>query len=309
MFCKQCGKEIVKNARFCPNCGQNQHDTSNIASDSNVYCIHCGKEIRGSALFCIYCGKKQAFKETTQGLEPIRGAVPNQGHTAEADAKQDSSENVIQEHSPTFGELAHELGALGKEFLNYETKTKTRNDTVCPFCKEGNCQPTQKITMESSHKNYKWGSGCCGMFLLGPFGLLCGLCGAGSHEKATSDLWWTCLKCGKQHIALADALKKWDATISQFLPSSFCLGIIFMIFRWLELGEISFVVELFTIAVPIAWLYIFHQGFSDELGEPLVNYLTPDQKKKSLGTVIGNIAIILIIGLLGVSILENILGI
>ena len=45
------------------------------------------------------------------------------------------------------------------------------------------------------------------MLLLGPFGLLCGLCGKGSKVESKSELWWVCKKCGKAHIALADALK------------------------------------------------------------------------------------------------------
>ena len=48
-----------------------------------------------------------------------------------------------------------------------------RNDTVCPFCQATDCQPMQKSATEIQNKGYHWGQGCCGMFLLGPFGLLC----------------------------------------------------------------------------------------------------------------------------------------
>lgn len=59
---------------------------------------------------------------------------------------------------------------------------------TCPKC--GSTQ-IQAIS-ETETKGYDPGSGCCGAILLGPFGLLCGLCGMKS--KTTNRR--MCLKCG-----------------------------------------------------------------------------------------------------------------
>ena len=40
MYCNQCGKELVKNEKFCPNCG-NKLDPANIAK----FCPNCGNAL------------------------------------------------------------------------------------------------------------------------------------------------------------------------------------------------------------------------------------------------------------------------
>ena len=116
------------------------------------------------------------------------------------------------------------------------------------------------------------------------------------------------MKCGKQHLALDDALKKWNAWISALLISAITSGIIFSIFRWLEFGIISFCIELAMVIAPIGGVYGFYQEISEEIGEPLIHYLTPEQKKKCVGTVLGAVALTLVIGLFGASIWNQILG-
>lgn len=141
-----------------------------------VACQACGAENPDGAKFCYRCGTNlDGENPRSNKQEPIKSSDA---------ASQQASEN------------------------------KKHNDTICPFCQAPNCQPMQKSSTEIEHKNYRWGQGCCGMFLLGPFGLLCGLCGTGSKIKSESVLWWTCLTCGKQHIALSDAKKKWEILIN-----------------------------------------------------------------------------------------------
>ena len=61
---------------------------------------------------------------------------------------------------------------------------------ICPNCKSEKCQ----FVSETSNNGFSMGDGCCGMLLLGPFGLLCGLCGSGSETNT----YWKCATCGKQ---------------------------------------------------------------------------------------------------------------
>ena len=158
-----------------------------------MYCIHCGKKLPDDTIFCIYCGKKQVSDEkSSQDIESQEKVMaPDLSTKADDDSNLSKDAEVDQTseaHSPTFKELAHELGGIGSmifqesgSLLNCEAKK--RNDTVCPFCKENDSQPVQKNIAEVESQNYKWGKGCCGILLLGPFGLLCGLCGTGTKSS------------------------------------------------------------------------------------------------------------------------------
>lgn len=197
-----------------------------------------------------------------------------------------------------------------------------KNDTICPFCHNTGCQPMQKNSIETKNTGYKWGAGCCGMFLLGPFGLLCGLCGTGSKTKTESELWWTCLKCGKQHIALADALKKWERTISilPLIGLYFGIGMILAkaIINWIMIwlfgyGFLSSAATfVFGIIGVIAGLTMGVQGIHDELsqelGESIDQFLSKEQKDDEVTKLIISIGIALAISLLGLPVLNLILG-
>lgn len=69
MLCKYCGKELKRNAKFCPHCGKATEPMSSLRQNSggklagivqkkSVYCGHCGKEIPGNKGFCPFCGEK-----------------------------------------------------------------------------------------------------------------------------------------------------------------------------------------------------------------------------------------------------------
>lgn len=287
-----------------------------------MYCIHCGKEIPDSASFCIHCGKPQTVEEYLDDKkhsdrQDVHNAPPEnqsaQKNTSSSEKQSDprtgsttSGGATDQQEAPSWKELVQDLKDLGNAVFNSEGET--RNDTICPFCGADSCQPMQKTTTETTTKGYGWGSGCCGMLLLGPFGLLCGLCGASSKSKTSSELWWTCLKCGKQHLALADGLKKWDHSISMFPISACMLGIFFLIVHYWGLGIIGLVFEIIFLLLPLGGLYALHEEISEELGFSILDYLTPEQKKKSVWIALASMAIVLIIGLFGLSILEHILG-
>ena len=198
-----------------------------------------------------------------------------------------------------------------------EAKTE-RNDTVCPFCQATDCQPMQKSTTEIQNKGYHWGQGCCGMFLLGPFGLLCGLCGTGTKIKSENALWWTCLKCGKQHIALADARKKWQTLMDGLPITGLSLGIsaiiLKILLRWL-FGDGFFASAIVLVAPIIFSIYLLATGISEaekelsaQLGESITEYLSQEEKNDAFlkqGIAIG---IALLISLFGIPLLNLVLG-
>ena len=279
-----------------------------------MYCIHCGKKIDDDSVFCIYCGEKVILSPVTSNKEKDGVVLPS------SEANNSDQESYIDESTETKstqqrGEISGNVTAKDvmdsfKEasHILLETPAESRNDTICPFCNSPGCQPMQKSTTEVKNKNYSLGNGCCGMIFLGPFGLLCGLCGTGSNIKMTSELWWTCLKCGKQHIAVKVALKKWDNLMSSLAISGIMMGIFFLIVGWLELGLFSTLLQLFCIIAPAVGAVSIYQEISEELGVPLVDYMPPELRKKSLSMICLTTALVLIIGLFGVPILTYILG-
>lgn len=260
MICPNCGHELSDHATLCPYCGSSWNNIKNDARKANRYCVHCGREIPVQSAFCIHCGQAQPTKEKSYVSPPDEAEntassaetdaqaetdtpdMPKAGESEQREAHKDaataegrtSEQNATATQSATFKELAHEVKSGLSEIINEEGAT--RNDVVCPFCGEENCQPMQKSITEVKQKGYGWGSGCCGMLLLGPFGLLCGLCRTGSKVKTTSELWWTCMKCGKQHLALADALNKWDAMMESLLATAGFMAVVFGIFRMFDVG-------------------------------------------------------------------------
>ncbi len=67
----------------------------------------------------------------------------------------------------------------------------------CPRCKGENCQYV--TTSETYSKGFDSGDACCGLLLLGPIGLLCGLCGSESNTKVKE--YWVCHDCGNKFNA------------------------------------------------------------------------------------------------------------
>lgn len=65
---------------------------------------------------------------------------------------------------------------------------------VCTKCGCGGCQTVTQTKYKDG--GYGVGSGICGYLILGPIGLLCGLCGRKSKFK--SKTYWICPSCGKK---------------------------------------------------------------------------------------------------------------
>jgi ribosomal protein L40E len=245
-----------------------------------VACQACGAENPDGAKFCYRCGTNlDGENPRSNKQEPIKSSDA---------ASQQASEN------------------------------KKHNDTICPFCQAPNCQPMQKNSTEIEHKNYRWGQGCCGMFLLGPFGLLCGLCGTGSKIKSESVLWWTCLTCGKQHIALSDAKKKWEILINGLPVTGISTGIAAIIMkailRWLF--GYGFLASAVVFIVPIIFsIYILYVGISEaekelsqELGVPITTFLSVKEKNDRLMKMLVAIGLALFVALFGLPLLDLVLG-
>ena len=279
MKCKHCGADNFNESKFCFQCGQElssddvQHSEDPPVDPTHPICKNCGASNTADAKFCHQCGQELSSKAE--------------------DPEQKSDDD-----------LGKDALAFGAGLLD-ESAAKTRNDTVCPFCGEPACHPLQKNETTVTNKSYGWGSGCCGMILLGPFGLLCGLCGKGSKVESKSELWWVCKKCGKAHIALVDALKKWEIATDGIYGSAVAAAIVLIVAKYLfSFGILAYIMA----AVPALGLATVHSEISKELGEPLINFLTPEQKKDCLSSIAIATVIVIALGLFGVPLLNSWLG-
>lgn len=63
----------------------------------------------------------------------------------------------------------------------------------CPRC--GSTDIEVVTETNGTTKGFGAGKGCCGYIILGPIGLLCGLCGMG-EGRTTTDTYRICRKCG-----------------------------------------------------------------------------------------------------------------
>ena len=62
----------------------------------------------------------------------------------------------------------------------------------CPKCGSENVH----VSIEITKQGFSGGKGCCGAILLGPLGLLCGLCG--KNKIKSEEKYWLCNNCGAQ---------------------------------------------------------------------------------------------------------------
>lgn len=63
----------------------------------------------------------------------------------------------------------------------------------CPACGSESCTIIEETKTDT--KGYGVCSGICGYILMGPVGLICGLCGMGDG-KTTRKAYWVCHTCG-----------------------------------------------------------------------------------------------------------------
>ena len=100
------------------------------------------------------------------------------------------------------GKLVQDTSVPAKNsVVSQETQVQSDNydkPGFCPNCGAGleSCQPIPKVNTKTTGGGFSIWDGCCGMILLGPAGLLCGICGAGTKTEVRSKNRFVCQKCG-----------------------------------------------------------------------------------------------------------------
>lgn len=76
----------------------------------------------------------------------------------------------------------------------------------CPYCQSYDLQAVSESNTNVSGGGYGLGKGCLGWLVLGPLGLLCGLCGHRVKSQSTTRHYWICKSCGRKFRNAQDAL-------------------------------------------------------------------------------------------------------
>lgn len=193
-----------------------------------MICKHCGATNPDGAKFCHKCGSPlMDTKEPPKTEEPPKAE--------EAPSPQGDLEPVT-----------------------------VHTDPVCPFCGSENCQPMMRNITKIKNSGYSATSGCCGLCLMGPFGLLCGLCGTGSKVDIKNETVWVCQKCGKQHISQADAQEK--AKVSALSGMMSILLVALLLSAGFYGGSVSWLFLLAWAFGPLVGWALVEVGLDEELG-------------------------------------------
>lgn len=153
------------------------------------YCRNCGKELNSDVQYCPNCGASVSEEQSGE----------NENSYQESNADGSLWESLVE----FFKALIEYMKEAGLHIIDAIDKIiqmppNIPKDSICPYCNSEDTFPIVKNETEIKTKGYSMGRGCCGMCLLGPFGLLCGALFTGSKVKSRSITWWGCKNCGRR---------------------------------------------------------------------------------------------------------------
>lgn len=212
MFCHKCGTKIDDGAAFCHKCGAKlakvetkpyseelsesasitDTDKSILPENSEVI-IHSYKREKGATpKIKVYCNGQYIgiVKKDESIVIPITT-------DSTLEFKYTFIKASILVSAGKCSELKLELSELSGKIRILDLRSGTIS-LHCPNCKSEDIHPIPESEVKVSGGGYSLGRGCLGRILLGPFGLLCGLCGRGVSSNTTTRLFWLCKSCGNK---------------------------------------------------------------------------------------------------------------
>lgn len=226
-----------------------------------MFCMYCGTKNEEGYAFCKTCGKKLMGIPEEPEAEEVK--IPS------AEVAKPTESNGDKDHS--------------YKYAMYNNMSNSSSSGIrCPKCgtEDGNCRAINKTNTTTTGSNYNAGGGCCGLVFLGPFGLLCGLCGSGQKTTTQNQTWWVCQKCGYEFPskgAVEDEYKSKLSAISIFI------GLISMVmwnFIFFGGGGLA---ALCAITIAILWgvMWTLVPNSSKVAAPSLFNHYDFDEFKKT----------------------------
>lgn len=245
------------------------------------YCRECGGKLDPESKYCPHCGNKVDVKKT----------IENENSFQNGEAKESILYSFL-EFLKGLMELLKEAGihifdSIDKWISKIPNMPK---DPLCPYCSSEDTFPIVKSEVDVKTKGYGWGAGCCGMCLLGPFGLLCGLCGTGSKVNSSSKTWWGCKNCGRQHLAQHDAVEMLNSFMEKLVVNCMCYGSIGSILLYPILDEfvqgffrtilIALIAIIVGVGIPLYLVNKMFDNISEQLGYNVWEILEVGKKRE-----------------------------
>lgn len=245
------------------------------------YCRKCGGEINSDSQYCPKCGNPVNNEQSVRNENSF-----------ENNDTEESIWTLLVEFLKLVIELLKEAGIHIISIIDraIQIEPNKPKDSKCPYCDSDDTFPIAKSEVEVKNRGYSLGNGCCGMCLLGPFGLLCGLCGSGSEVNSKTITWWGCKNCGKHHLSQHDAIEMLNSYMDRMITNCLCYGSIGSIFlypilanfvpEFLRIILVFLIAAIVGVAVP---LYLVYQLFTDmnkQLGYSVWEILDVKKKKE-----------------------------
>lgn len=132
-----------------------------------MYCPKCGTELPEGSKFCPKCGNRVEFDKANPQIAPS-----------------EPPQQTVVSPAPQAPKISDE-------------------GICCPRCGATGCTPQYRTNVSGG--GYGCLQGGLGALILGPFGLLCGLCGRST--TTTNTLVWICPKCGNEFVQKKDLIE------------------------------------------------------------------------------------------------------
>lgn len=240
MYCPHCGKEVIEGAGFCAHCGNTVTPTAQVPQYTLTFVRY---DADGPTLTIT-----MSTGESTTLADRDRQSIslPSGTYKFALDAGTQHAEQEISLDADSQINLYWNGGENCFEIIVGTSPTElkaecseTPSGVCCPRCGSHNVQYAPVTAVNSS--GYSCCTGCCGGLLLGPLGLLLGMCGMGT--KSTTTVSWMCNNCGRQFVTAEQAEKqcRTNAALGTFfnVVGLLFLGVfIFSPFGWI-IGGLS----------------------------------------------------------------------
>ena len=297
MFCQKCGNKITEGANFCQKCGaalhieKVEHNVEETAKYDVVLTDVGQKKISAIQVICRHGGltlvEAKELVDNFDRLKVLKKSITETEAKAIQVAFAEIGARVILKYCKRCGEALTEdrnhCGACGSAVaivtpdmtLHLEKYSGSKTSSVvskplnsaivyCPKCKSQKLQTVIESKTEGKGGGYGTGKGCLGWLLLGPLGLLCGICGSETKIMTTNKTLFMCMDCGNKFREANElAEEKSKTSVKSFIggPVAIVLAIVFL------LSKGAFLLGLFVIAIGCLaiWFGFDEQKASEEI--------------------------------------------
>ena len=262
MYCENCGTKLDDNAKFCSECGQKIEIVESEAVFENTTDIHFDRE-----------GENSADSDVLP--EPITS-------DSEVQSVQFGSIVAIEETEPA---------PLADNSIGTNAQTNF-TDRTCPYCHSDDSAMYIRNVTNVKQSGFSIMDAICGAMCFGPFGLLCGLCGMGQEVDIKNETWFNCKHCGGQFRSRSEAINVVKTSGTSAWVASLICSCLISLQMWIGVLNAATVIMLIIMA---AFWYTFYSKAIKNLGYPLNQLFSDEQRKEYVYIIVGTIAAALLL--------------